>query len=758
MAFMIPSTSSCLKLLHSSRKQSIHSEIISPLFSTTKKKHESTSLKQEIDTEQKGTRQNTSTLEVQHPNNNYYKLNDDDDNQVPNNNNNNTNDIVETSSLSLLDPTHTSKEGFLGNKQNLGTTNNKHNNDIYMPPWLTKYSSSNEEDESDDQMDFIQAQYHIQLLKSSLSRPYVREKLIQTAPRSFSSSQKYVKQTIQEIIEAVIDAARGKFRLIIGASEFLCLMIRADDHTMDDYDDDIPIDMDNNIPTVVSRDTLIAAAFHYCDCVMAREAGIYNIVKDAMRMTHISGSNTKLLSSATKVSIENKKLLPPMADRYNQITKTDYGEDDINLIDKPESVNPTYEYKIDAKDATKRKGDIMLVDKNSRAETRESKYSSENRIKKYGEETVRIALNAAQVKRAELMAESIYTSDFLPSRVTPLPLEAERTRGLILSMTEDWRALVIRAVACLFRLRGILRQSMSDSKGSSDLEESDSTEMNIIRTPETMRIAREALQVYAPLAQRVGYYRLKADLENMAFRILYPRQYSTVEFMYEKRGSLYRIQSVADAITRKVKETLTNDQKLIENLDEITVYSRVKEPYSLWRKMVKKRLSKSTDLLNCNKLQGDSFIEKSNTPLTLSITEVDDCIALRVIIKARKAYESESDESIETRENVFCYYIQKLLSDIWPPTRSDQMKDYIRVPKQNGYQSLHYISSFEHFKQEWPFEIQICTESMHRVAEYGFAGESKHSDDKKNFRDIPHNHSSNSTFPKSILCLFSFVI
>ena len=708
MAFFLPTPcfkrqslppSSCCN--QHSNYNTLHSSgvIVSSSLFSTNKKHESTTLEQEIDT--------TNRKED-------IQTNDDSS-------------IVEPSSLSLLAPFHTSKER-LENKH-VGTNNN---DDIYIPPWLTKYSSSN----NNNKDDFIQAQYHMQLLKSLLSRPYVREKLIQTDLQS-SNTETHVKQTIQEILEAVVDAARGKFRLIIGASEFLCLMIHADDHTLDD--EDFTVDNNNNnIPTVVSRDTLIAAAFHYCDCVMAREAGIYNIVKDVMRMKHVTESNSKLLSPSTKLTIENKKLLPPMVDPYKQPSTTDYQIDDTIVIDAPDSLDPIYENKYDTKDSKKRQGDIMLVEKDNESETTESKYKSENRINKYGEETVRIALSAAQVKRAELMADSIYTSDCLPTRVTPLPLEAERTRGLILSMTEDWRALVIRAVACLFRLRGILRHSMSnDAKENFNSKESDnnvdnSSEINFIRTPETMRIAREALQIYAPLAQRVGYYRLKADLENMAFRILYPRQYSTVELMYEKRGSLYRIQSVADAITTKVKDTLTNDQRLIENLDEITVYSRVKEPYSLWRKIVKKRLSRSTDILQSDKLQGGSFIEKSNTPLTLSITEVDDCIALRVIIKAKKSDETESDESTEMREKVLCYCVQKLLSDIWPPTRSDQMKDYIRVPKQNGYQSLHYISSFKHFKQEWPFEIQIRTESMHRVAEYGFAGELKHNNNDKN--------------------------
>ncbi|EEC49272.1 predicted protein, partial [Phaeodactylum tricornutum CCAP 1055/1] len=86
-------------------------------------------------------------------------------------------------------------------------------------------------------------------------------------------------------------------------------------------------------------------------------------------------------------------------------------------------------------------------------------------------------------------------------------------RQLLLSETRDWRALAIRAGACLYRLRGLLK--------------SDSYEL----TPERVRVGREALSIYAPLASRLGMHRLKNELEGAAFRVLYQRQYQAVNAM-----------------------------------------------------------------------------------------------------------------------------------------------------------------------------------------------------------------------------------
>jgi len=89
-----------------------------------------------------------------------------------------------------------------------------------------------------------------------------------------------------------------------------------------------------------------------------------------------------------------------------------------------------------------------------------------------------------------------------------------------------------------------------------------------------------------------------------------------------------------------------------------------------------------------------------------------------------KTSPNESEDTTRARERLLCYYVQHLIQQQWPVLNGneDRVKDYIRFPKPNGYQSLHYTASLTyHTGQEFPFEVQVRSEEMHRIAEYGVA-------------------------------------
>lgn len=163
------------------------------------------------------------------------------------------------------------------------------------------------------------------------------------------------------------------------------------------------------------------------------------------------------------------------------------------------------------------------------------------------------------------------------------------------------------------------------------------------------------------------------------------------------------MKSVLSDISNQMKRLVQEDLYFMEHIQNVSITARLKEPYSIWRKMVK--MSKRGDV----KL-GD-----------ISILDIPDAVALRVVFSARKLTEEEPDALTKRREQALCYYILNLCTETWPETSSSRFKDYVVTPKPNGYQSLHYSSCKRWRGSEWPFEVQIRSNDMHRVAEYGVA-------------------------------------
>ncbi|KAK1746151.1 RelA/SpoT family protein [Skeletonema marinoi] len=324
-------------------------------------------------------------------------------------------------------------------------------------------------------------------------------------------------------------------------------------------------------------------------------------------------------------------------------------------------------------------------------------------IESFGTHAVKIALDAARLKSMETLA-----SEVVVARNAALDSQdARNLRSLLLSVNEegDWRALAIRSAACLYRLEG-LEAHRSLSSSSTTTTTTPKTTRARVQTLEESRASQEALHIYAPLAARLGMFRLKTELEDAAFRTLYPHSHAFVSALCggENTNSVGEgMKSVLDDITNQMKRVVQEDCTFMENIDNVSVMARVKEPYSVWRKILK-------------------MSKESNKPVrSFSILDVPDAVALRVVFSARKLTPDEPDATTQRREREMCYYVLELCTRNWPETSDSRFKDYVKNPKENGYQSLHYSSRKRWRGTEWPFEVQIRSRDMHRVAEYGVA-------------------------------------
>ncbi len=221
----------------------------------------------------------------------------------------------------------------------------------------------------------------------------------------------------------------------------------------------------------------------------------------------------------------------------------------------------------------------------------------------------------------------------------------ENMRKFFVSMAEDLRVIVIKLAD---RLHNV--QTLSH-----------------LRPDKQKRIALETLEIYAPLANRLGMGKLKGELEDAAFPYAYPKEYAlVVELLKEKK-------EVNAKYLTEVERALKKNFKM-QGLNYVSVDQRVKHLYSLYKKMQK---------------------------YEMDIDKVYDIIAVRVIV-----------ENIEQ-----CYQVLGIIHGLWKPLPG-RIKDYIATPKPNGYKSIH-TTIFT--GTGGVVEIQIRTKDMHEQAEYGIA-------------------------------------
>lgn len=222
---------------------------------------------------------------------------------------------------------------------------------------------------------------------------------------------------------------------------------------------------------------------------------------------------------------------------------------------------------------------------------------------------------------------------------------AESLRKLFLAVSKNMRVLVIRLADRLHNMETLSH----------------------VREDKQRRIALETLEIYAPIANRLGIGRLKGDLEDLAFPYVFPKEHAWVSALRKERSK---------NTTKRLEKVYRDLQILLrgESIEIIKADYRIKHLYSLYRKL----------------LRYDKDIEK-----------IYDIAALRVIVP------TETD----------CYRVLGVIHGMWQPLPG-RIKDYIATPKPNGYQSLH-TSIFT--GDGGIVEIQIRTQKMHEEAEYGVA-------------------------------------
>lgn len=187
------------------------------------------------------------------------------------------------------------------------------------------------------------------------------------------------------------------------------------------------------------------------------------------------------------------------------------------------------------------------------------------------------------------------------------------------------------------------------------------------------RIAEETLVVYAPIAHRLGISRLKNHLEDLSFQYIYPEDYANIDSYIQSNAQ--NLQFKLNTFIQKVKKYMVQNGF---DEDEFEVFGRVKHYYSIYMKMHRKGVG---------------------------IEEVLDLLAVRIIVN----------------EPIDCYKVVGLMHLGFTPLIS-RFKDYIAVPKENGYKTIHTTL----FSEEGILEAQIRTEDMHRLAEYGVAAHWKY--------------------------------
>jgi guanosine-3',5'-bis(diphosphate) 3'-pyrophosphohydrolase len=236
--------------------------------------------------------------------------------------------------------------------------------------------------------------------------------------------------------------------------------------------------------------------------------------------------------------------------------------------------------------------------------------------------------------------------------VSPEVRRAETIRKIILAMTDDIRVIFIKLADRIHNLKTLRHLDEERQR----------------------QIARETLDIYAPIANRLGMGRIRAELEDLSFRYVAPEEFAKIAASVEPG------RRTAEADLKAMKKTL--EELVRENGIPAEVFSRIKRPYSVWSKMKRR---------------------------DIAFDQVFDFLALRVITDSVKN----------------CYALLGIIHQRWPHL-PQRFRDFIAMPKPNLYQALHTTLITEGRKM---FEIQIRTREMHDLAESGIAAHWLYKDD-----------------------------
>jgi GTP pyrophosphokinase len=236
--------------------------------------------------------------------------------------------------------------------------------------------------------------------------------------------------------------------------------------------------------------------------------------------------------------------------------------------------------------------------------------------------------------------------------------QAENLRKMMLAMVDDIRVVLIKLADRLHNMRTLEH----------------------LPPERREKIARETLEIYAPIAHRLGMGKLRGELEDLAFQYVDPIAHEQLKKAVEQR------RKQGDQFLEQVVEVIR--EKLKENGIEAKVDSRIKRLYSVYQKLQRQRIP---------------------------VDQVYDLLAVRIITQSVKD----------------CYAALGMIHNLWRPVQG-RIKDFIAMPRPNLYQSLHTSVIAENGT---PFEVQIRTEDMHKMAEEGISAHWKYKDGAVPARD-----------------------
>lgn len=276
-----------------------------------------------------------------------------------------------------------------------------------------------------------------------------------------------------------------------------------------------------------------------------------------------------------------------------------------------------------------------------------------------------------------------------------LPGQAEIFQNMLISMSSDWRVVTLILAHHLNQLT--LRVESGEP-----------------RSRDSYVAAREALDVFAPLAQRLGIFQLKDKLENLGFRHLYPLQHKFIT--EELAKNKVEQETLLSEQMLMMKRYLQEDEVFMNNIRSVVVEGRTKSPYSTWRKLMKSSVEHGMNIFQ--------FVaESKGSPRSMARTKVFDAIGIRVVFDVdpvRAQVDPSVPKQVRERGEALAYHVLDMVHNRWAHM-DFRVKDYVSAPKANGYQSLHTTAMVRYHGASWPFEVQIRTQDMHRVAEWGKA-------------------------------------
>jgi RelA/SpoT family (p)ppGpp synthetase len=237
--------------------------------------------------------------------------------------------------------------------------------------------------------------------------------------------------------------------------------------------------------------------------------------------------------------------------------------------------------------------------------------------------------------------------------VTTEATQAENLRKLLLAISKDVRVLLVKLADRLHNMRTLQH----------------------VKPEKRQRIAQETMDIYAPLAGRMGMQKVRDELEDISFKVINPEAHRTIAHRLE------RLHKESATLLADIEKALRD--KLAEKGIKARVYGREKRPYSIWRKMEKKQLS---------------------------LGQLSDIFGFRVVV-----------DTVEE-----CYGALGVAHRTWRAVPG-RFKDYISTPKQNDYQSIHTTVIGPHHMR---VEMQIRTAKMHDIADYGVAAHVLYKDAK----------------------------